>query len=191
MPPISALVLRVLLPALLLAEAAHAAEILVNASRHDGALYVEASAEVDADLLETWRVLTDYDRLSAFIPGMDVSRVLTREGNNVVLEQKGEAWLLFLAFPLEVRLAVTEYPHRRIVARAVAGSFREMAGTYFLDQRDGHVVLRYQGRMVPDFPVPPLIGTLVLRRDVESQFAALVDEIERRHSRAKPPAPDR
>jgi hypothetical protein len=190
MPPISALVLRVLLPALLLAQAAQAAEILVNASRHDGALYVEASAEIDADLLQTWRVLTDYDHLSAFIPGMHVSRVLAREGNNVVLEQKGEAWLLFLAFPLEVRLAVTEYPHRRIVARAVAGSFREMAGTYFLDRRDSHVVLRYQGRMVPDFLVPPLIGTLVLRRDVERQFAALVDEIERRHSRAKPPAPD-
>jgi len=191
MPRISALVLCVLLPALLLAEAAQAAEILVNASRHDGALYVEASAEIDADLLQTWRVLTDYDHLSAFIPGMHVSRVLAREGNNVVLEQKGEAWLLFLAFPLEVRLAVTEYPRRRIVARAVAGSFREMAGTYFLDQRDSHVVLRYQGRMVPDFLVPPLIGTLVLRRDVERQFAALVDEIERRHSRAKPPAPDR
>jgi hypothetical protein len=191
MPPISALVLRVLLPALLLAEAAHAAEILVNASRHDGALYVEASAEIDADLLQTWRVLTDYDHLSAFIPGMHVSRVLAREGNNVVLEQKGEAWLLFLAFPLEVRLAVTEYPHRRIVARAVAGSFREMVGTYFLDQRDSHVVLRYQGRMVLDFLVPPLIGTLVLRRDVERQFAALVDEVKRRHSRAKPPAPDR
>ena len=188
MPAIPALVLRGLLPALLLAGAAQAAEIRVNASRHDGALYVEASAAVDGDLLQAWRVLTDYDHLSAFIPGMRVSRVLAREGNNVVLEQKGEARLLFLAFPLEVRLAVAEYPHRRIVAHAVAGSFTEMTGTYFLDERDNRVVLRYQGRMVPDFLVPPLIGTLVLRRNVETQFTALVDEIERRHFRAEPPA---
>jgi hypothetical protein len=37
--------------------------------------------------------------------------------------------------------------------------------------------------MVPDFVVPPLIGTLVLRHTVEIQFGALVDEIVRRHAR--------
>ncbi len=191
MPAIPALVLRLLLSTLLFAEPVQAAEIRVNASRHDGALYVDASAEVDADLLQTWRVLTDYDHLSTFIPGMLVSRVIAREGNSVVLEQKGEARLLFLAFPIEVKLAVAEFPHQRIVAHAVAGNFTEMAGTYTLDKRDNRVVLRYQGRMVPDFLVPPLIGTLVLKRNVERQFAALVDEIERRHFRAGPRGPER
>lgn len=184
-----ALVLRLLLSALLFVEPAQAAEILVHASRHDGALYVDASAEVEGDLLQTWRVLTDYDHLSAFIPGMRVSRVLAREGNRVVLEQKGEARLLFFAYPIEVKLAVAEFPHQRIVAQAVAGTFSEMTGTYFLDRSDNHVILRYQGRMVPDFPVPPLIGTLVLKRSIENQFAALVDEIERRHSLAEPREP--
>jgi len=176
-----ALVLRLLLlSALLSIELAQAAEVVVHASRQGGVLLVEASAEIEADLLQTWGVLTDYDHLSGFIPGMYVSRVLARDGNRLLLEQKGEARLLFLTYPIEVRLAVAEFPHERIVARAVAGNFREMVGTYSLGARDNRVALRYEGRLVPDFFVPPLIGTLVLRRNVERQFSALVDEIARR-----------
>jgi hypothetical protein len=33
--------------------------------------------------------------------------------------------------------------------------------------------------MVPDFYVPPLIGTLALHNSVESTFRALVNEMER------------
>jgi len=47
-------------------------------------------------------------------------------------------------------------------------------------------VLRYNGRMVPDFYIPPLIGTLALRHNVEASFRALVEEMERRQA---PPAP--
>jgi hypothetical protein len=54
-----------------------------------------------------------------------------------------------------------------------------MQNTYTLEMRHGRVLMRYSGRMVPDFYVPPLIGTFVLRRSVESTFRALVDEIER------------
>jgi hypothetical protein len=179
-----AVALRVLTLLVLLAiEPAVAAEVAVHVLRHDGALYVDASAEIDADLLQIWLVLTDYDRLSAFIPGMHVSRVLAREGNQIIVEQKGEARLLFLAYPIEVKLAVVEFPHERIVARAVAGNFKEMVGTYLVGTSGNRVTLRYHGRMVPDFVVPPLIGTLVLRHTVEIQFGALVDEIVRRHAR--------
>jgi hypothetical protein len=179
-----AVALRVLiLLALLASEPAGAAEVAVHVVRHDGVLYVDASAEVDANVLQTWLVLTDYDGLAGFIPGMHVSRVLAREGNQIVVEQKGEARLLFLAYPIEVKLAVVEFPHERIVARAVAGNFREMVGTYLVGTGGNRVTLRYHGRMVPDFVVPPLIGTLVLRHTVEIQFRALVDEIARRHAR--------
>lgn len=178
-----AVLLRVLVFSVLLAvEPAQAADVVVRALRHEGVLHVDARAEMEADLLQAWRVLTDYDRLSAFIPGMHSSRVLERDSNRIVLEQRGEARLLFLTYPIEVKLAVVEFPHERIVARAVAGSFREMDGTYALGARANRVTLHYQGRMVPDFLVPPLIGTFVLRRNVERQFTALVDEIERRQA---------
>ena len=134
-------------------------------------------------------MLTDYDHLAEFIPGMRVSRVLARTGNSVLVEQKGEARLLFFSFPIAVRLAIDEFPHQQINSRAVAGDFREMVGAYYLEAGDRRIRLRYSGRMTPDFLVPPLIGTFVLRTHVERQFSALVDEIVRRHHALRPAPP--
>ena len=165
-----------------LAVAAPAADIHVEVRRRGETLHVTATAEINGGISRTWRVLTDYDRLAEIVPDLTVSRVISREGNLVQLEQKGEARLLFLGFPLDVRLAITEYPRERIVSRAVAGNFRDMRGAYTLEGSEGRVRLRYTGSMIPDFYVPPLIGTWVLRRNVEATFQALVDEIERNQS---------
>jgi ribosome-associated toxin RatA of RatAB toxin-antitoxin module len=161
------------------AAAAPAADVTVRATRNGDALEVEASAEFTGSLAGCWRVLTDYNRLAEFVPDLHASRVISREGNSAIIEQKGEARLLFFSYPLDVRLAITEHPQERIVSRAVAGNFRELHGTYWLQADQGRVRLRYSGRLVPDFYVPPFIGTLVLSSNVESTFRALVEEIER------------
>jgi hypothetical protein len=162
--------------------AAACADVAVHVKRQSGAFNVEASAELEADIPTAWAVLTDYDHLAEFIPDMRSSRVLSRDGSRAEVEQKGEARLLFMAYPIDVLLAVTEYPHHRIVSRAVAGNFREMRGEYRLEPDSGRVLLRYTGRMMPDFEVPPLLGALLLRRHVGRTFGALVREIERRHA---------
>jgi ribosome-associated toxin RatA of RatAB toxin-antitoxin module len=167
------------LSVVVLAAAAQAAEVTVNAARSGEVFQVDASAELEGSLTRAWQVLTDYDRLTAFVPDLQVSRVVSRERNSALVEQKGAARLLFLSYPMDVQLAVTEYPRERVESRAVAGNFRQMQNTYTLEMRHGRVLMRYSGRMVPDFYVPPLIGTFVLRRSVESTFRALVDEIER------------
>ena len=158
---------------------AQAAEVTVNATRSGQTLQVEASAEFEGSLSRAWQVLTDYARFPAFVPDLHVSRVISRDGNNTLVEQKGAARLLFWSYPMDVRLAVTEHPYERVESRSVAGNFREMQNTYRLEMRRGYVYLHYSGRMVPDFDVPPLIGTWALQHNVESTFRALVNEMER------------
>jgi len=158
---------------------AQAAEITVDATRSGETFRVEASAEFEGSLDRAWQVLTDYGRFAEFVPDLQVSRILSRERNSVLVEQKGAARLLFWSYPMDVRLAVTEYPYERVVSRSVSGNFREMQNAYTLGMRSGQVHLRYSGRMVPDFYVPPLIGTIALQYSVESTFRALVDEMER------------
>ncbi len=175
-----------LLP-LVLFVSAQAAEITVQASRNGDALEVVAVAEFDGNLARTWQVLTDYGRLAEYVPSLEVSRVISRDRDSAVVEQKGAARMLFLSYPINTRLAVTEHPYKRVESRAIAGNFREMRNTYTLEQRQGRVLLRYTGHLVPDFFIPPLIGTLVLRHNVEETFRAMVEEIERRHREpAKP-----
>jgi hypothetical protein len=161
---------------------AGAADVAVVATRDGDVLQIEASADFEGTLGQTWQVLTDYDNLASFIPNLTVSRVIARARDSLTLEQKGEARLLFLSYPIEVRLVVTEVPQTRVVSRAVAGNFREMSGTYAVEASGSRVKLRYSGRLVPAFYVPPLIGTWVLRNNVETTFGALVDEIVRRQA---------
>jgi hypothetical protein len=164
-----------------------AADISVEVTRTGEVLHVAAAAEVEGTVARAWQVLTDYGRYAEIVPDLQSSRVISRDGNRVVVEQKGEARLLFFSFPLDIRLAITEYPTEWIVSRGVAGNFREMQGTYRLAGREGRVSLRYTGRMVPGFDVPPLIGTLVLKQNVERTFRALVEAIERGQPQPVPP----
>jgi hypothetical protein len=161
---------------------ARAAEITVQARRSGDVLQVEASAEFEGEVARTWRVLTDYGRLAEFIPDLRSSRIISRDGNSAIVEQKGEARLLFFSYPIDLRLAVTEFPREKVVSRAIAGNFKEMRGTYTLQVLGDRLQLRYSGLLEPSFAVPPLIGTLLLRHNVETSFRALVEEIERQHA---------
>ena len=177
----------ILLSSILLAAPAPAAEVTVHATRNGETLEVVAVAEFDGDITRPWQVLTDYGRIAEFVPNMEVSRVVSRGRNSAVVEQKGEARMLFFSYPINVRLAITELPQERVESRAIAGNFRVMRNVYALEQRQGRVLLRYSGHLVPDFFVPPLIGTWALRNNVEETFRALVEEIERRHREPQKP----
>ena len=158
----------------------HAAEISLQAARHGDSFNVEAAAEFEAEVTLAWEVLTDYDRLSEFIPGMHSSRVVSRSKRSVIVDQNGEARLLFLSYPMKVRLEIEEFPYERIVSRAIEGNFKELRGAYTLEARGRRLLLYYTGSLTPDFSIPPLIGTILVRKTVEKRFGAMVDEIIRR-----------
>ncbi|MEQ1879523.1 MAG: SRPBCC family protein [Burkholderiales bacterium] len=155
----------------------HGASVSVEVARHDDSFDVAASAEIECDQSHAWQILTDYDRLAEFIPGMASSRVVSRSGNSVVIEQNGEASLLFFRMPVKVKLAIDEFPPDRVESRAIEGNFKEMLGTYVLDSSGPRLRLYYSGRLTPDFNVPHLIGTLLMRNTIRKQFGAMVEEI--------------
>jgi ribosome-associated toxin RatA of RatAB toxin-antitoxin module len=173
---------------LVLPAGAQAAEISVQTTRHGDSFEIEATAEIEVDVADAWKVLTDYDRLADFIPGMQESRVVSRDGFNVVVDQRGEASLLFLTFPMRVRLAIEERPYERIVSTAIAGNFKELHGVYHLQPRGAKLQLRYEGKFTPDFVFPPLLGTLIVRTTAERRFSAMVHEIEKARRREPVPA---
>jgi hypothetical protein len=148
---------------------------------------VTASADMLVDPHTAWKVITDYDHLAEFIPYMRSSRVVRRDADRLVVEQTGEFSFLFFRQPVQAQLAVVESPQRGVVAHAVGGNLREMEGRYTLEiLPSGAVRLSYSGRLVPDFAVPPLIGKLVVRNVLASQFSAMVREIERRDAENGP-----
>jgi hypothetical protein len=167
---------------LVAASAAWSAEdVVVDADRRDETFEVRARAFLAAPIVVVWAVLTDYERLPAFVPGIATSIVRERRGLRLRLEQRGEARFLLFSFPIEVQLEVTESPPYSVVSRAVGGNVRRMSGRYDLrpDPVRGGVLLLYTGAIEPDFLLPPVIGLAALRSTAEEQFLAMVAEIER------------
>ena len=159
-----------------------AEDFAVEVERQGRLFAVRARATVAAPLPVAWEVLTDYEKLPRFIPGITKSEVRLRSGNRLLVEQQGEARFLLFSFPIEVRYEVLESPPHRIASRAVGGNLRRMSGRYELhsDSPDAGMQLQYTGEMEPDFDLPPLAGAFALRRMAEAQFTAMVAEIERR-----------
>jgi ribosome-associated toxin RatA of RatAB toxin-antitoxin module len=158
-----------------------AEEVAVEAVRQGEAVEIHARALIAAPIGLVWQVITDYERLPGFIPGLSKSVVRDRRGTRLYLEQSGEARFFFFSFPIDVTLEVIESPPQWVTSRAVAGNVRRMTGRYELsDEAPQRVLLRYTGVIEPDFRLPPLVGVAALRSTVEEQFSAMVREIERR-----------
>lgn len=168
---------------------AAAAKIHLEVTRHDDTFEVRAEAQIDADPIAAWAVLTDYDRLAKFIPGMQESKVVSRTGSTVIVDQRGDATLLFLTFPMRARLEIQEHPFDSVVSNAVSGNFKDLHGEYHLQVAGTGMVLHFTATFTPDFSFPPLLGTLIVRSAAHRRFAAMVTEIEKtRHAVTAPAA---
>lgn len=155
-------------------------DIVVETRRQGDAVELHAHALLAAPMPLVWEVLTDYERMPRFIPGIEKSVIRQRQGNHLLVEHTGDARFLFFSFPIDVTLEVDESPPKWVASRAVAGNVRRMTGRYDLSEEAGGVLLRYSGVIEPDFDLPPLIGVAALRGTVREEFTAMVAEIERR-----------
>lgn len=163
---------------------AHAADdFRVEAQRSGNSIEVRAHAAIATTPDLVWQVISDYGRLPEFIPGITKSTIVSRTGNRAQVEQEGEARFLIFSLPIHVRLDVVEHPREWIATQSVGGNVRRMVARYDIEVESGRVTLRYFGSIEPDFDLPPLVGMLALRSTFESQFGAMVQEIERRAAR--------
>jgi ribosome-associated toxin RatA of RatAB toxin-antitoxin module len=179
------MLLRVLMLALWTAAAGAAEGLSVETTRRGTVVEVKAYALIEADYGTVWGTLTDYDRLSEFIPGMNSSRVLEHRGNTWIVEQRGETRFLLFSHPLEVTVMATARPPHALDVHLLKGNLKRLDGGYRLERAlGGRIALRWIGLVEPE-SLPPLLGELVMRASIESQFAGMVREIERREAQSR------
>jgi ribosome-associated toxin RatA of RatAB toxin-antitoxin module len=164
------------------------ATIVVGSDRHGDAVEIRATAMLRADPDTTWRVLTDYGHYTDFIPDLRSSRVVSRRGPVVTVEQSGDATLWPFYFPVEITFEIHETPQRGLESQAVAGSLRALTSSYALTPTHPGTRLEYVGHVVPGFALFGRIEQAAVERNVARQFRALADEIERRGAAGQSPA---
>jgi hypothetical protein len=160
-----------------------AADLAVHTARRGSAVEVDARATLRAPLQLIWQTLTDYDRLSEFIPGISRSRLLEYRGGAAIVEQSGEAGFLFFHLPINVVVESLEKAPDVIEVRVLRGNLKQLQGRYRIEVASGSGpthVLRWTGVIEPEHPLPPLVGEWLMRSTLTHQFRGMVDEIERR-----------
>lgn len=172
----------------LLANLAHAQsntpEISFRVTREGEFILTDSRVDLPVSSALVWAVLTDYERYPRFISSMHESKIISRNPEGSVVEQKGSFSFMFFSQGIEARLLVSEFPPDLIVTRAIEGDFQVMNGRYELRQIGSNTRLSYSGRLVPNLILPPLFGLSIVRYILFRNFREMVDEILRRDAEA-------
>ncbi|KAF8047770.1 hypothetical protein N665_2836s0003 [Sinapis alba] len=145
---------------------------------------IRSKIGMEASLDAVWRVLTDYEKLSDFIPGLVVSELVEKEGNRVRLFQMGQQNLaLGLKFNAKAVLDCFEKEleilpngrRREIDFKMVEGDFQLFEGKWSIEQLDKGIHGEALDLQFKDFPT-----TLAYTVDVKPKMWLPVRLVEGR-----------
>jgi hypothetical protein len=152
----------------------------ISIERDGDTIRILAKLQVDAHHHIAWQVLTDYNNLARFVPGMQISRIVSRPGEPILLKQIGQSGFLMLTFPVEVVTQITEIQLEAIRFFAVSGNLKSQSGEWRIKQEGDRTLVIYQSSIVPGFWVPPLIGPAIISQDVGGKMIGIAEEMQRR-----------
>ena len=156
-----------------------AAEVTVQVTRQENAFQVEANLLVAVGQRVAWQVLTDYDNLASFVPGMRSSRIVSAPGEPLLVEQKGGSGFLWFRVPIEVVARVEEAPLNTIRFQSVGGNLTNKWAEWGLQRHDHATRVNYRANITPGFSLPPLIGPAIVGRDVRIMLESVAREMLR------------
>ncbi|NRR33159.1 SRPBCC family protein [Oxalobacteraceae bacterium] len=141
---------------------------------------VDAVGSVQAAPATVWRILTNYEKMSEFVPDLSACKVLGRNGNEVTIEQFGTARFLFMSKSIHLIVRATEQPQTSIDIALVSGDMKHYESRWELIPipETGGTRVVYSGRLIPNFYVPGLLGANIIRSDVERMMAAVLTRLD-------------
>lgn len=157
----------------------------VKVSQQGTRLLVSGEILVPVTPATAWSVLTDYERVPQFVPGMKVSRVVERNGNVRVLQQQGEMQANNMRMLYFGTLRVVEEPSTRLSVQFLDGTFRNMQGQWSLSGKRAPVRLGYQLDFDSGTPYPSPMMVMMLQQQVIHWVSSLAAEMERRLEQEK------
>ena len=136
---------------------------------------VASNGTVSATPAAAWRVLTDYNRFADYVPNLKSARVVSRSGDTAIVEQLGAARFLFFSQDIHLTVQVHERPPYRIDLSLIDGDMKVYRASWELTPLPGAAGTRlaYRATIEPKFPVPGMVGTSVIRRDIAGMMAAV------------------
>lgn len=154
-------------------------EPAIQITDQNGTLLMDVTYRVPVSPREAWAVLTDFENMPGFVPNLESSRVLLRNGNMIQVEQKGNMRIGVLPIRYESTRQIETTPYQSIRSHTLSGDTRLDSMMALTPAGEG-TLLSYHATAATDLPIPGSLVGSYLRSMLESQFKAMGDEMVRR-----------
>ena len=180
MRPLLLIVLLCLCESVAFAQAPPNHEIDIRVEKNGPANVVDASFFVPATPQQAWEVLTDWNNLAGFMTNIKASSIVSQSGNTARVKQTGRAKLWPFSFDIEIEREIELFPFEKMQFRLLGGDFDKMEGELHLVAEPAGTRIVSHTESIPKFWIPPLIGPIMIEREMRDQFREIIEEILRR-----------
>lgn len=154
----------------------------VSVRDRNGIYSVSARFSVPQSPSAALAVLTDYEQIPRFMPGVTTSVVRERSAEGVLVEQEAVSRMMMFSKRVHLLLEVNEEPDTLRFRDLGGHSFAVYEGAWRLSALDGRTAISYELRAKPKFDVPGFLLKRLLTRDAKTMIERLRAEIAARHS---------
>jgi len=158
-------------------------DIDVNVETRGSTVIIDVEVPMSVSPEEAWPTLTDYDSMSQFLPNLTESRVLSRDGNNLRVMQKGRATKGVLSFSFENVRDVVLTPPDEIRTRLVSGTIKAANSVTRLERTSNGMRLVNHGEYTVSEFLPVSLVVSSIANETRDNFARMRAEVVRRHAR--------
>lgn len=135
---------------------------------------------------EAWDVLTDFDAMASFVPNLESSHIVSRDGDRLRVEQRGEARWGPITKRFTTLRDVQLVPVQSVSSESVEGSMPRVKSLTRFKEVAGGTEIWHRVDIVFETWMPDFLAERFLQYEMDEQFRAVVDEmLRRRASRGK------
>ena len=125
-------------------------------------------------------VLTDFDHLAEFLPGLRLSRLRSREGRTFLVEQAGEVRFGPFHFDFESLRQIEMTADGRLLSTTLKSSSGPSSSEMRVSPTASGTRLDYWLDVQPRLWIPSSYGMSMMRHELATQFTAMAREMLRR-----------
>lgn len=153
----------------------------VTVDYKDGTYTASLHVRTPAPPATALAVLTDFEHMAEFMPGLESSRILSHQGNSYQVAQRGKVKFGPFSMSFESLRQIDVVDGQRILSRSLAGSARRMHSEMRIQPLEHGTRLEYRIEVEPESWIPSSLGANFLQHQLAEQFNALTKEMFRRY----------
>jgi ribosome-associated toxin RatA of RatAB toxin-antitoxin module len=146
----------------------------------DGVTGVVGKVYIDASPRNVWTAITDYNNQKNFVPKLIDSGLISDNGSEQVMFEKGKTGVMFFKKTVFIKLSLHGDYLQRLSFRLVEGDFKVYEGDWFIERAsDGKgTLLTFKAKIKPDFFAPAMFVRKVQENDLPMVLEAMKKRAE-------------